>query len=229
MITTIKVVVKFDHEPSTEYLDSYAENMMELVDDYCNHRPRSFHIEPPKPEQLVTRDFVYRWIIDVCDASAHAEELFKMIKDITSVGKLLLVNVLDHEYDIAHKANVGYYWTNDGETWYHDSEKPYVDAYFDFHVNNYQDYTIIHIPTYIQRMSPRDKERYEKSGATFMWKCTACWDNFMKATTIKDAIEEFEVMYKEKLWQSVEGYKKSLDKATDAFREFDQYRWNKRW
>lgn len=229
MITTIKVVIKFDHEPSTEYLDSYADCMMELVDDYCNHRPRSFHIEPPKPEQLVTRDFVYRWIIDVCDASAHAEELFKMIKDITSVGKLLLVNVLDHEYDIAHKANVGYYWTNEGETWFHDSEKPYVDVYYDFHVNDYQDYTIIHIPTYIERMLPRDKERYEKSGATFMWRCTACWDNFMKATTIKDAIEEFEVMYKEKLWQSVEGYKKSLAKATDAFREFDQYRWNKRW
>ena len=229
MVTTIKVVIKFEDEPSTEYLDSYVNNMMEVVDDYCNYRSRSFHVQPPKPEQIATRDFVYRWIIDICDASAHAEELFKLINDITSVGKLLLVNVLDHEYDIAHKANVGYYWTNEGETWYHDSEKPYVDPYFDFHVNDYQDYTIVHIPTYIQRMSPRDKKYYEKSGATFMWRCTSCWDNFMKATTIKDAIEEFEVMYKEKLWQSVESYKKSLDKATDAFREFDQYRWNKRW
>ena len=51
----------------------------------------------------------------------------------------------------------------------------------------------------------------------------------MKATTIKDAIEEFEVMYKEKLWQSVESNKKRLDRATDALREFDTYRWNKRW
>ena len=229
MITTIKVVVKFDEEPSTEYLDRYVNNMMEVVDDYCNYRPRSFHIETPKPEQIAIRDFVYRWIIDICDASAHAEELFKLINDITSVGKLLLVNVLDHEYDITHKANVGYYWTNEGETWYHDSEKPYVDPYFDFHVNDYQDYTIVHIPTYIQRMEPRDREYYEKSGATFMWRCTSCWDNFMKATTIKDAIEEFEVMYKEKLRQSVESYKKSLDKATYAFREFDLYRWNKRW
>ena len=109
MITTIKVVIKFDYEPSTEYLDTYVENMMELVDDYCNHRPRSFHLEPPKPEQIVTRDFVYRWIIDVCDASAHAKELFKLINDITCVGKLLLVNVLDHEYDIAHKVDVGYH------------------------------------------------------------------------------------------------------------------------
>lgn len=99
MVTTIKVVVKFDHEPSTEYLDSYVNNMMEVVDDYCNYRPRSFHVQPPKPEQIVTRDFVYRWIIDICDASAHAKELFKLINDITSVGKLLLVNVLDHEYD----------------------------------------------------------------------------------------------------------------------------------
>ena len=228
MVTTIKVVVKFDHEPSTEYLDSYVDNMMELVDDYCNHSPRSFHIEPPKPEQIATREFVYRWIIDVCDASADAEALFKLIDDIT-FGKLLLVNVLDHEFDPEQRSKQGYCWTNDGETWYHDSERSYVDAYFDFYVNDYQDYTIIHIPTYIQRMSPRDKERYEKSGATFMWRCTACWDNFMKATTINDAIEEFEVMYKEKLWQSVEGYKKSLDRATDAFREFDTYRWNKKW
>ncbi len=50
----------------------------------------------------------------------------------------------------------------------------------------------------------------------------------MKATTLEDAIEEFEVMYKEKLWQSVEGCKKSLDNAINAFREFDTYRWNKR-
>ena len=229
MITTIKVVIKFDEQPTTEYLDCYVDNMMEVVDDYCNHKPRSFHIDPPKPEQVVTKDFVYRWVIDVVDASAHAEELFKLIKDLPCEGKLLLVNVLDHEYDIAHKCNVGYYWTNDGETWYHDSEKTYVDAYYDFHVNDYQDYTIIHIPTYIQRMLPRDKERYEKSGATFMWKCTACWNNFMKATTIKDAIEEFEVMYKDKLWKSVENNKRDLDKAIDAFSEFDKYRWNKRW
>lgn len=227
MVTTIKVVIKFDHEPSTEYLDSYTDCMIELVDDYCNHRPRSFHLDPPKPEQIVT--FAYRWIIDVCDASAHAEELFKLIKDITVVGKLLFVNVLDHEFDPEYKSKQGFCWTNDGETWCHDSERPYVDAYYDFHVNDYQDYTIIHIPTYIQRMLPRDREHYEKSGATFMWRCTACWDNFMKATTIKDAIEEFEVMYKKKLWQAVEADKKSLDKAIDAFSEFDTYRWNKRW
>lgn len=232
MVTTIKVVIKFDEEPSIEYLDSYVDNMMKLVDDYCNHRSRSFRLEPPKPEQLVTRDFVYRWIIDVCDASAHAEELFKLIKDIDCVGTLLLVNVLDHEYDIAHKVNVGYYWTNDGETWYYDSARGYIDPYYDFHVNDYQDYSIVHIPSYLHNndnMYPRDRQYYEQSGATFMWRCTGCWNNFMKATTIKDAIEEFEVMYKEKLWQSVEDYKKGLDRATDAFREFDTYRWNKRW
>ena len=38
MVTTIKVVIKFDYEPSTEYLDSYVNNMMEVVDDYCNYR-----------------------------------------------------------------------------------------------------------------------------------------------------------------------------------------------
>lgn len=232
MVTTIKVLIKFDEEPSTEYLDGYVDNMMGVVDDYCNHRPRSFHLEPPKPEQIMTRDFVYRWIIDVCDASAHAKEVFKLIEEIPCVGKLIFVNVLDHDYDIAHKNKNSYYWTNEGETWYYDSERGYIDPYYDFHVNDYQDYSIVHIPSYLHNnvnMYPRDRQYYEQSGATFMWRCTACWDNFMKATTIKDAIEEFEVMYKEKLWQSVEGYKKSLDRATDAFREFDTYRWNKRW
>ena len=231
MVTTIKVVVKFADDPSTEYLDTYVDNMIELVDDYCNHKPRSFRIEAPKPEQIATGDFVYRWLIDVCNASAHAKELFNLINDITSVGNLILVNVLDHDYDIAHKNEKGYYWTNEGETWYHDSERGYIDPYYDFHVNDYQDYSIVHIPSYLHnndKMYPRDRQYYEKSGATFMWRCTSCWDNFMKATTIKDDIEEFEVMYKEKLWKSVEGYKKNLDKAIDAFASFDEYRWNKR-
>ena len=232
MVTTIKVLVKFETMPTEDALNTYADTMITAVDDYCNNRPRSFHLEPPKPEQIAAGDFVYRWVIDVCDASAHAKEIFKLIKDVTCVGELILVNVLDHDYDITHKNEKGYYWTNDGETWYHDSERGYIDPYYDFHVNDYQDYTIIHIPSYLHNndnMYPRDRQYYENSGATFMWRCTSCWDNFMKATTVKDAIEEFEVMYKEKLWQAVEGCKKCLDTATDAFREFDKYRWNKRW
>ena len=84
------------------------------------------------------------------------------------------------------------------------------------------------MPVYADRFNIREQKKYEKSGATWMWSCTACWDNFMKATTLEEAIEEFEQLYMEKRWQAIEGCKKSLDDAIDSFRAFDQYRKNKR-
>ena len=110
MVTTIKVLVKFETMPTEDALNTYADTMITAVDDYCNNRPRSFHLEPPKPEQIAAGDFVYRWVIDVCDASAHAKEIFKLIKDVTCVGELILVKVLDHDYDITHKNEKGYYY-----------------------------------------------------------------------------------------------------------------------
>ena len=46
----------------------------------------------------------------------------------------------------------------------------------------------------------------------------------MKAQTIDDAIEEFEAMYREKLWNSVVSEQENLRRATDKFRVFDEYR-----
>ena len=46
----------------------------------------------------------------------------------------------------------------------------------------------------------------------------------MKAQTIDDAIEEFEEMYREKLWNSVVNEEESLRRAIDKFRVFDEYR-----
>ena len=57
-----------------------------------------------------------------------------------------------------------------------------------------------------------------------MWRCTASWGNFMKAQTIDDAIEEFEAMYREKLWNSVVSGQENLRRATDEFIEFNDYR-----
>ena len=62
-----------------------------------------------------------------------------------------------------------------------------------------------------------------------MWNCVSSWDNWMEATTLEEAIEEFEQLYLEKRWQAVEGCKKSLDDAIDKFASFDKYRRNKRW
>lgn len=228
MVTTIRAVVKFDSEPSQTFLDSYSDNLIRAVDIYVNHKPRSYHIEAPSNEQIDRRDYIYKWIIDVVDVKCYAQELFRRLL-LTPGGDLILVGVLDHQFDPAHKSNVGYYWTNEGEIWYHDSERLYVDPVYEFHANGTQDYEIIHIPTYIDRRDGRNKEYYLKSGATFMWGCVSSWDNFMKATTLPEAIEEFEQMYKKMLWESVEGHKKSLDKAIESFSNFDEYRWNKKW
>lgn len=117
----------------------------------------------------------------------------------------------------------GIRWVNDGITVYSDTSV-YEDPMYEFHYNDFNDYQIVYIPIYTKRFCPRDKERYEKSGAKYMWRCTACWDNFMEAQTIEDAIEEFEEMYRKKLWHSVVNEQESLRRAIDKFSEFDEYR-----
>ena len=117
----------------------------------------------------------------------------------------------------------GIRWVNDGITVYSDSSI-YEDPVYEFHYNDFNDYQIVYIPTYAAKFCARDKERYEKTGAKYMWRCTASWDNFMKAQTIDDAIEEFEAMYREKLWSSVVNEEESLRRAIDKFRVFDEYR-----
>ena len=117
----------------------------------------------------------------------------------------------------------GIRWVNDGITVYSDSSI-YEDPVYEFHYNDFNDYQIVYIPTYAAKFCARDKERYEKTGAKYMWRCTASWDNFMKAQTIDDAIEEFEAMYREKLWDSVVSEEESLRRSIDKFRVFDEYR-----
>lgn len=117
----------------------------------------------------------------------------------------------------------GIRWVNDGITVYSDSSI-YEDSVYEFHYNDFNDYQIVYIPTYAANFCARDKERYEKTGAKYMWKYTGCGNNFMEAQTIDDAIEEFEAMYREKLWDSVVSEEESLRRSIDKFRVFDEYR-----
>ena len=117
----------------------------------------------------------------------------------------------------------GIRWVNDGITVYSDSSI-YEDPVYEFHYNDFNDYQIVYIPTYAANFCARDKERYEKTGAKYMWKYTGCGNNFMEAQTIDNAIEEFEAMYREKLWDSVVSEEESLRRSIDKFRVFDEYR-----
>lgn len=74
----------------------------------------------------------------------------------------------------------GIRWVNDGITVYSDSSI-YEDPVYEFHYNDFNNYQIVYIPTYAAKFCARDKERYEKTGAKYMWRCTASGNNFMKA------------------------------------------------
>ena len=230
MINVIRIDVKFDDQPSTNFLDSYSDELISMVDDYCNYRERSYITEAPSPEMIEKKAFIYTWEIEVADCRAYPKEIFDIVTSIAG-GKVLLVDVRDKKYDPRYNnCNVGYKWTNEGSVWFRDSKECYVDPYYDFHINGSITYTIIHIPSYALRHKYSFKgEEFEKSGKTFMWRCTASYDNFMKATTLEEAIKEFEALYRKKLWETVEARKKSLTEAVDTFAAFDEYLWNKEW
>lgn len=230
MINIIRVIVSYYENPTEEQLEDYSNRIITAVDDYCNNRQRSFIINRPSEENIKVGRINYDWEIEVGDCSVNAHELFDVVNPVTRGGKLLLVDVRDLKYDPRrNKSNVGYYWTNEGSTWYHDSQEGYKDPNWEFHVNGHSDYRIIHIPTYASKlMFERDRNYYKEKGATYMWSCTASWDNWMKATTLEEAIEEFEQLYEKKLWQAVEGCRKSLSESIESYGAFDKYRRSKR-
>ena len=170
MINIIRIAVRFDHEPSLIFLDMYSNSLITAVDDYCDNRQRSFITEEPSKEQKDRGDFVYRWEIEVGGCSVNAHDLFDIVNPIPG-GKVLLVDVRDKKYDPNYNnCNVGYYWTNEGSTWYHDSVEGYKDPNWEFIVNGHAEYRITHIPTYASKLTfERDKNYYIDKGATWMW------------------------------------------------------------
>lgn len=225
MINVIRVCVSYYENPTEEQLENYSDRIVAAVDDYCNNRQRSFIINRPSEERIKAKAYNYEWEIEVGDCSVNAHDLFDIVNPLSLGGKVLLVDVRDKKYDPKYNnCNVGYYWTNEGSTWFHDSKEGYVDPYYDFHINGNVAYTIIHIPSYASRHEYSFRgEDFEKSGQTYMWRCTTSYDNFMKATTLEDAIEEFEQLYKDKLWETLKARTRSLNDALDNCTSFNAY------
>ena len=223
MVTIIKVRVKFDTEPDLFAPDECADNIMHRIDDYANFPVRTFRMEPPTTEMWNSGNYIYTWVVNVVDASIHCKELFDYIN---AEVPLLTLDVFDHRFKQPPE-HVKYYWTNDGSTTYHDGST-YVDPYYRFHANGFDDYEIVDMDIYAEKLNTRDKERIEKLGCKYTWRCTACWDNPLKANKIEEAIEEFENIYREKLWKSIESLQERLASATESFRNFDNYRRTKR-
>lgn len=206
--------------------------MITAVDDYCNNRQRSFITEEPSKEQKDKGDFVYRWKIEVENCSVNPHELFDVVNPIPG-GKVLLVEVRDKKYDPeynkskARQVTIGLTKEQLGTM----IPKQVIEMLIMISMLMGTLSTQLFTFQLLQQSSviPETRNTMKECGSTFMWRSTCSWDNWMKATTVEEAIEEFEQMYKKMLWKSVEGLKQEVNNAIDNFAAFEEYRGNKRW
>lgn len=218
----IEVLIRNVSKLTSDELESKTDAIIDVIDNVTAATARSFHILYPSSQQEDRRDFTYKIVARVStDEVQDATTLFNKINEAVPVR---LVSVIDKRFE--PRTQEGFYWTNEGSTKYSDGGT-YIDPYYVFHANGETDYKIIYIPEYTKNMYPRDREYYEKSGAKYMWACTACWNNFMKATSIEDAIEEFEEMYQDRLWKSIEHYRDLVSGSIDKYHDFNQYKHRK--
>ena len=188
------------------------EQIQHIVDSFLSDYNASY-----VDSAINTQSYTFQIITDnEFDMRGHAISIESYVQTIDSKS---YVRVRDLRFK---DTGYGIRWVNDGITAYSDSSV-YEDPIYKFYYNDHNDYDIVYIPTYASRFCPRDKKRYEKCGAKYMWRCTSCWDNFMEAETIEDAVEEFEAMYREKLGSSIVNEQENLRRATDRFRAFDEY------
>lgn len=218
----IEVVPKFEINPTAEEFESICDKIIDAVDGMCNNNERSFHVTFPTQTDIDENRFYYR--INVIIKSEEVLSSAKLFELLDHIHPLTLVNLQETRF--CKKADTEIYWFHEGETTYHDGST-YISPNYDLYINGKSYYTIQYVPVAIKNMYERDKKRYE--GVKYMWRCTTCWDNFMQATTIDEAIEEFEKYYQKYLLRSIEGSRKSLEEATDKFVQFEEYRWNKKW
>ena len=218
----IEVVPKFDKNPTAEEFENICDSIVDTVDNYCNNQERSFHVTYPYQKDIDEGRFTYRiYILIKSEKELRSAALFELLN---LVDKHLLVMVTVQESRFC-KRDAPIFWYHEGETTYWDGST-YISPNYDLYVNGNNYYTIQYVPVAIKNMYDRDKQRY--NGVTYMWRCTGSWDNFMEAKTIDEAIEEFEKYYQKQLWKAVESSRKDLEKATDNFAQFEDYRWRKK-
>lgn len=218
----IEVVPKFEKNPTNEEFADICESIVVAVDNYCDNKERSFHVTFPLQKDIDEGRFTYRiHILIKSEKELRSTALFELL-NLVDKHPLIMVTVQESRFC---KREAPIYWFHEGETTYHDGST-YISPNYDLYINGNTYYTIQYVPVAIKNMYERDKKRYE--GITYMWRCTGCWDMPLKATTIDEAIEEFEKYYQKQLWKAVEGTRKQLEEATDNFAQFEDYRWRKK-
>ena len=214
----IEVVPKFDKNPTAEEFENIRDSIVDEVDNYCNNQERSFHVTYPYQKDIDEGRFTYRiHILIKSEKELRSAALFELL-NLVDKHPLVMVTVQESRFC---KRDAPIFWYHEGETTYWDGST-YISPNYDLYVNGNNYYTIQYVPVAIKNMYDRDKKRYD--GVTYMWRCTGSWDNFMEAKTIDEAIDEFEKYYQKQLWKAVESSRKDLEKATDNFAQFEDYR-----
>lgn len=216
----IEVVPKFEKNPTAEEFEAICDSIVESVDNYCDNQERSFHVIFPLQKDIDEGRFSYRiHILIKSEKELHSSVLFELLN---LNDKHPLVSVTVQESRFCKKADSDIYWFHEGETTYWDGTT-YISPSYDLYVNKQCEYTVQSVSLWLHNHPSANKKMYQ--GVSYMWTSTASWNNFLKATTLDEALKEFEDIYHKMLWKSVEGARKSLNRAEDSFRQFVDYQW----
>lgn len=215
----IEVVPKFEKNPTAEEFENICDSIVDAVDNYCNNQERSFHVTFPLQKDIDEGRFTYRiHILIKSEKELRSAALFELL-NLVDKHPLVMVTVQESRFC---KKDAPIFWHHEGETTYWDGGT-YISPNYDLYIKGNTYYTVQYVPVATKNMYERDKERYK--GVTYMWRCTGSWDNFMNATTLDEALKEFEGIYHNMLWRAIEGTRKHLNEAEDDFRDFVEYQW----
>lgn len=206
----IKVYPEMDNSISAAEICEYQENIKRILKDKFNYDITSYKC-------YLKEDLSYPFVLFIIDYEKEVSSI-DIFNSLNEFYPLVMVTVIDKRFVAKDDKEV--YWTNGGDTTYHDGST-YRDPYYNFHFMGYDDYDIIYVPYYIRNMYDNDKRRYD--GMTYMWRCTGSWDNPLKATTIEEAIVEFEDYYKNTLWKCVEVSQERLADNIKNYKNFNDY------
>ena len=213
----VEVVPKFEKNPTDEEFENICDSIVGAVDNYCNNQERSFHVTFPLQKDIDEGRFTYRiHILIKSEKEIRSAALFDLL-NLVDKHPLVMVTVQESRFC---KRDAPIFWYYEGETTYWDGST-YISPNYDLYIKGNTYYTVQYVPVVIKNMCDRDKRRYD--GVTYMWRCTGSRDNFMQATTLDEALKEFEGIYHDMLLESIENTRKSFKDAQDDFRDFVDY------
>ena len=212
----VNIYLKAQKEISIDELNLIKNNMLCAINEYwpCE----ALMVTYPSFEKLASGRCEYWFTAHIEEDELDATEVFEVCD---KVYPLVMIHVRDQKYINHGDMKIG--WTNDGVTAY-SSDKAYYDPYYRFIFTGKEtDYEVVDVPKYSGRLCTceRDMERYKDK--KWMWKSTGSWDNFMEATTLNEALEEFEAYYESVCWKSIDSLRKRLDTAIDNYRLINQH------